>query len=207
MDELEFRGALAEAEPEFGLALSPEAIDRFCAHYVLLATWNKKLNLTRVIAPAEAARFHFLESAFLSTAMSNPSDEGRRVVDIGSGAGFPGLPLACVWPDCEFVLVEPNGKRSVFLKEAIRRLGLTRVSVDVGRYDSESVRESDVLVSRALEGLDQTLPSIVLSPAQVVALYSDDDTLERARVLSGRELVVLGIPGTANRRIGILARA
>lgn len=190
--------------PDFGLTIDPEVLDRFCRHFDLLRTWNRKLNLTRVIAPADAARFHFLESAFLTTVVRGSDVSACRIVDVGSGAGFPGIPLACMWLDSEFVLVEPNEKRAVFLKEAVRRLELTKVTVEIRRYDAERVRSSDFLVSRALEGLEQLLDSIVLSPAEYIALFTTSDVLSRARGLSGRTATEVAIPGTLNRRIGVL---
>lgn len=190
--------------PDFGLTIDPEVLDRFCRHFDLLRTWNRKLNLTRVFAPAEAARFHFLESAFLTTVVRGSDVSACRIVDVGSGAGFPGIPLACMWLDSEFVLVEPNEKRAVFLKEAVRRLELTRVTVEIRRYDAERVRSSDFLVSRALEGLEQLLDPIVRSPAEYIALFTTSDVLSRARGLSRRTVTEVAIPGTSNRRIGVL---
>lgn len=204
MSDSEFQDAIASMAPDFGLTIDPEVLDRFCRHFDLLRTWNRKLNLTRVIAPADAARFHFLESAFLTTVVRGSDVSACRIVDVGSGAGFPGIPLACMWLDSEFVLVEPNEKRAVFLKEAVRRLELTKVTVEIRRYDAERVRSSDFLVSRALEGLEQLLDSIVLSPAEYIALFTTSDVLSRARGLSGRTATEVAIPGTLNRRIGVL---
>jgi len=204
VSDSEFQDAIASMAPDFGLTIDPEVLDRFCRHFDLLRTWNRKLNLTRVIAPADAARFHFLESAFLTTVVRGSDVSACRIVDVGSGAGFPGIPLACMWLDSEFVLVEPNEKRAVFLKEAVRRLELTKVTVEIRRYDAERVRSSDFLVSRALEGLEQLLDSIVLSPAEYIALFTTSDVLSRARGLSGRTATEVAIPGTLNRRIGVL---
>lgn len=200
-----FRAAILGGEGEFGLELASEQVDRFATHYELLVIWNRKLNLTRIIDPIEAARLHFLESAMLSAVLENPAKESRRVVDIGSGAGFPGLPLACVWPDCEFLLVEPSGKRAVFLKEAVRRLGLLNVTVANDRYSGALVRNSDVLVARALDGFEQLLEPIVTSAAQLIALFTDPTMLATASKLApDRELRIVEIPGSKNRRIGIL---
>ena len=200
-----FRAAILAGGRDFGLELASEQVDRFVTHFELLVSWNRKLNLTRIVDPTEAAKFHFLESAMLSTVLENPSTSSRRVVDIGSGAGFPGLPLACVWSDCEFLLIEPSGKRAVFLKEAIRRLGLLNVTVANARYSAANVRDSDVLVARALDGFEQLLESIVTSVAPVIALFTDPTMLALASKLApNRELRIVEIPGSKNRRIGIL---
>ena len=207
MAETEFRAALASEAQFFGLTLDDWTVQRFQDHFDLLVAWNRKLNLTRIVDPREAARFHFLESALLSKVMPKPEAHGARVIDIGSGAGFPGLPAACLWPDCEFVLVEPNGKRAVFLKEVIRKLGLPRVSVRIARFSADEVVETDVLVTRALEGLETTLASIVGSLAETVVLFTDPAMLGRAQELArDRVMEIVEIPGSENRRIGVLTR-
>lgn len=204
MAEAAFGETLALESARYGLVLPRRATDRFAAHFDLLVTWNRKLNLTRVIEPIEAARFHFLESAQLASVLSNPEDRTPRVLDVGSGAGFPGVPLACLWESCDFVLIEPHGKRAVFLKEVVRRLELPRVTVLNERFSSEFVRESDLLVSRALDGLDQHLDSLMTSAAAGVVLYTDPTMLVKAAALSPeRRLQVVAIPGTDTRRIGI----
>lgn len=207
MAESAFRLAIASEAPSFGLKLDSGVVDQFSSHYELLVAWNRKLNLTRIVEAGEAARFHFLESAFLSTLIASPAAKGGRVVDVGSGAGFPGLPLACVWKDCEVVLVEPSGKRAVFLKEAIRKLGLRSVKVLNERFSADLVDGSDVLVTRALDGLEKELKAIVTSRASTVALYTDPSILELAQRFSGdREATITEIPGSKNRRIGLLSR-
>lgn len=207
MAESPFRQAIAADASSFELKLDPCVVDQFSDHYDLLVAWNRKLNLTRIIEPDEAARFHFLESAFLSTLIASPVAAGGRLVDVGSGAGFPGLPLACVWKNCEVVLVEPSGKRAVFLKEAIRKLGLRSVAVLNKRFSPDLMNSSDVLVTRALDGLEKELEAIVTSGASIVALYTDPKMLELAQRLSGeREAKIFEIPGSKNRRIGLLSR-
>lgn len=189
------------------MILDDRVADQFNEHYELLVAWNRKLNLTRIVEPEEAARFHFLESAFLSTFVKSPAEEGGRLVDVGSGAGFPGLPLACVWKDCEVVLIEPSGKRTVFLKEAIRKLGLRKVSVLNQRFSADLMRGADVLVTRALDGLERELETILNCRASIVGLYTDPTILEHAKRLSGdREVTIREIPCSKNRRIGVLTR-
>lgn len=199
--------AIAAGASNFGLKLDPSVVDQFSEHYELLVAWNRKLNLTRIVEPDEAARFHFLESAYLSTLIASPAAAEGRIVDVGSGAGFPGLPLACVWKDCEVVLVEPSAKRAVFLKEAIRKLGLRSVAVLNKRFSPDLMKGSDVLVTRALDGLEKELKAIVTSSASIVVLYTDPTMLELAQRFSGeREAAIFEIPGSNNRRIGLLSR-
>jgi len=119
-------------------------------HYKLLLRWNQKMNLTRITSVQDAVRYHYCESLYLAHTLP----EGTlRIVDIGSGAGFPGIPVAIYRPDCEVHLVESHQRKAVFLSEATRDLQNTRVlavrAEDVTEiYDwmiSRAVRPDDVL--------------------------------------------------------------
>ena len=192
-----FREAVERCSPEYGLALGPDVVDRFAAHYELLVGWNRRLNLTRITAPDEAARRHFLESAFLTTLVEEPAE----LVDVGSGAGFPGLPLACVWGAARATLVEPNAKRCVFLKEAVRATGVGGVRVVEGRFAPEMVPEGALLVSRALEGFEGLLGELIGSRAGTVALFAERGLLERG--LEMREGRIVALPASDRRMVGV----
>jgi 16S rRNA (guanine527-N7)-methyltransferase len=125
------------------IELSEAQIASLERHYELLLHWNRKINLTTVTELTEAARRHYCESLFLAARLS-----AGEVVDIGSGAGFPGLPVAVVRPDCRVTLVEAHQRKAVFLREASR--GLPNVSVVANR--AESVNGTfDWLISRAVD--------------------------------------------------------
>lgn len=205
MSRLAFRSALGAAAPEFGLELEADTLDRFCAHYELLVQWNRTVNLTRITDPVEAARRHFLESAFLSRVLDGvPS----RIVDVGSGAGFPGVPVACLIPKARVTLVEPLAKRAVFLKEVVRRLDLDRVEVRNTTFSADLVDDQTLLVARALDGFRALLPSLMRSRAAVVALFSEPDLLDAAgREAPERMARMIELPGAQRRQIGIFARS
>src|ERR1700683_3079860 len=103
----------------YGIDASPRVCDQIQTYIDLLLLWNKKLSLTTHVDPSEILRFHFGESAFGLKSM--PTAKGR-LGDIGSGAGFPGLPIALLCPDLEVSLIESNGKKSAFLSEVVSRL-------------------------------------------------------------------------------------
>jgi 16S rRNA (guanine527-N7)-methyltransferase len=138
--------------------LSETQLDALCEHYQLLLAWNERLNLTRVVSAREAARIHYVESLFLGAQL--PPGE-LRIVDVGSGAGFPGIPVAILRPDFRVDLVESHQRKAVFLREAIRGLPNARVSAqraeDVSeRYDwtiSRAVNPKDVLSLRLAPNL------------------------------------------------------
>lgn len=120
------------------------------AHYQLLLRWNRKMNLTRITSVGDAVRYHYCESLYLAKRLP---EGALRIVDIGSGTGFPGIPVAIYRPDCEVHLVESHQRKAVFLSEATRKLPNVRVlagrSEDVAEtYDwmiSRAVRPDDVL--------------------------------------------------------------
>lgn len=103
----------AEFEP-YG-QLSGRQLDLLAQHYALLRRWNQKFNLTRISDLREAVQLHYCESLFLGKWL--PASK-LRIVDVGSGAGFPGIPVAVLRPDCIVDLVESNKKKAAFLREA-----------------------------------------------------------------------------------------
>jgi 16S rRNA (guanine527-N7)-methyltransferase len=141
-------------------SLSDEQLAALESHYTLLCRWNKVLNLTRVEAVEDAVERHYCES--LRVAEYLPAR--CSVVDVGSGAGFPGLVVAIARPDCSVTLVESHQRKAVFLKEAARRLGNVRVLA----VRAESVQERfDWLVSRAVS-YEDLAPAIRLAPRVVL---------------------------------------
>ncbi|HWQ52430.1 MAG TPA: 16S rRNA (guanine(527)-N(7))-methyltransferase RsmG [Bryobacteraceae bacterium] len=102
--------------------------DQVCAlerHYELLVRWNKILNLTSVRNISEAVERHYSESVFLGAHLPSGA---LNVADIGSGAGFPGVPVAVMRPDCTFTLIESHQRKAVFLREGTRDLRNVRVA-------------------------------------------------------------------------------
>ena len=132
--------------------LSDLQLDQLDRHHQLLESWNRRLNLTRIQDLTDVVRFHYCESLFLSTILPEGS---LKVCDLGSGAGFPGIPLAVLRPDVEVVLIESDQRKAVFLREATRDLGNARVLAT--RYQTCGL-EFDWTVSRAV-AVDQVLAS------------------------------------------------
>jgi 16S rRNA (guanine527-N7)-methyltransferase len=140
----EFAGALAEVFGPFG-RLSGDQVAELSRHYGLLVRWNKTVNLTSVSGLEETVVRHYCESLFLGLQLPAAS---VSVLDVGSGAGFPGIPMAILRPDCRFTLAESHQRKAVFLREATRHLA--RVRVAAGR--AEELGETfDWVVSRAVK--------------------------------------------------------
>ena len=126
------------------VGLSPAQIEALEGHYRLLQRWNKVLNLTTVDSLEEAVERHYGESFFLARHLPQ---EVVTIADIGSGAGFPGIPVAIFNPDWRVTLIESHQRKAVFLREATRGLGNVRV---IARRAEEMEERFDCAISRAV---------------------------------------------------------
>jgi len=138
-----FRALLAKEFFPYG-ALSDQQLDLAAAHYELLQQWNARMNLTRIESLEEVVRLHYCESFFLGGWFS---DESATVVDIGSGPGFPGIPVAIMRPNLEVTLLESNARKCVFLRESSRGLPNVRV---VNARAEQCKERFDWAISRAV---------------------------------------------------------
>lgn len=129
-------------------SLTARQLDLLESHYNLLARWNQRLNLTRIESLEDAVCFHYCESLFAATKL--PAGP-LKIVDVGSGAGFPGIPIAILRPESEVTLVEAHKRKSIFLAEASRNLG--NVSVVAERAEKLKM-QFDWLVSRAVNPVE-----------------------------------------------------
>jgi 16S rRNA (guanine527-N7)-methyltransferase len=141
---------------EWGLGIGGLKLDRFMEYAQMLINWNHRFNLTAITDPAEIAVFHFLDC--LSIFKACGLEDGSAVIDIGTGAGFPGIPIKIFAEETRLLLVDSVKKKTVFLKEAVGQLNLKGVEVLHIRAEElghkEGYRESfDVAVSRAVAEL------------------------------------------------------
>jgi 16S rRNA (guanine527-N7)-methyltransferase len=137
---------LAAGLSELGLALAPAQVDALLLLVAELADWNTRVNLTAITDPAEVVDKHLLDSLAVL-----PLLKGLRIADVGTGAGFPGLPLALADLDRRFTLVESTGKKAAFVRHAATVMKLPNVEVVQSR--AETWRPSqlfDSVISRAL---------------------------------------------------------
>jgi 16S rRNA (guanine527-N7)-methyltransferase len=134
---------------DFQITLNDEQVAYIQQYTRILQRWNEKLNLTAIKDPLEILHRHFCESMYAAVAV--PINSGR-LADIGSGPGFPGLPLKILRPDLQLVLVESNIKKGTFLAEVIRELGLLNARVLISRYEElgEELAPLDFVCSRAI---------------------------------------------------------
>ena len=142
----------------FGIDLSSTQADQVLAYLHLLLRWNEKINLTAIRDPEECVTRHFGESLFLAGHRQLHGD----LVDIGSGAGFPGLALKIVFPEISVTLLEPVAKKRAFLKEAARACGFSQVAVRGDRLEefasANPLQTFDFATMRAVGNLELFVP-------------------------------------------------
>jgi len=172
-------------------SLSSTQVDQLERHYELMLKWNKVINLTRIERVEEAVDRHYAESLFLGSKL--PSGF-ITVADLGSGAGFPGIPIAVLRPDARITLIESHQRKAVFLKEACR--GLANVSVESKRAE-EIGGSFDWVVSRAVSW--EEIESVAFRLAPNVG-FLGDATLDDVAVRT------IPLPWDPQRNITIVSR-
>lgn len=160
MDRSKLAGLLHDGIESMGLVVSTDTQDRMLDYVSLLHKWNKAFNLSAVREPEQMISRHLLDSLSLiplikdlmaqAVAKSGPV----QVMDVGTGPGLPGIPLALNFPDAEFVLLDSNGKKTRFVRQAVLELGINNVNVENTRIESyQSPKQLDIVVSRAFSSL------------------------------------------------------
>jgi len=153
---------------KLGLQLSPRQLEQFYIYYQELLDWNRRLNLTAITDYKSVQIKHFLDSLTVTLAWQQPiSSVDFRLIDVGTGAGLPGIPLKILWPGIRLVLLDSTAKKAVFLHHLKRKLGLDDVEIVVGRaeevaHETQYREKFDVVLSRAVASLptliELTLP-------------------------------------------------
>jgi 16S rRNA (guanine527-N7)-methyltransferase len=173
---------IRRAAAEFRVAVTDEQIRQIQQYMALLLKWNDAMNLTAIQDPLEILYRHFCESMFGASLV--PVGAGR-LADVGSGGGFPGLPLKIARPDLEIALVDSNVKKATFLAEVVRELALPRARVLVSRYEEldEEITPVDIVCSRAIGEFPQFLKWAASDriSASIVMLWIGGRDLDEAR--------------------------
>jgi 16S rRNA (guanine527-N7)-methyltransferase len=184
----EFDAGLAEMGSAIADVLDAEARDRLIAFILLLERWNRRFNLTAVRAPTAMIPRHLLDSlALLPRVTAGP------VLDLGTGAGLPGIPLAVARPELTFTLLDANGKKVRFVRQAALELGLGNIAPTQGRIETYRPEEKFVtIVSRAVAPSDflwRCARPLLADCGRLLAMKGrrpPDDELERLSALQGR---------------------
>ena len=196
-------GLLDVGAKQLGIELGAFQIDQFHLYYREMLAWNPRANLTRVTGPEEVQTRHFVDSLSIVSGLPDGAlSPGVSLVDVGSGAGLPGIPLKIAYPGTALVLLEANGKKAAFLESLVNVLELNDVRVVRGRAEDaghrEDLREAfDVVVSRAVAPLE-VLVELTLPFCRVggvtIAQKGADPGGELARARSAISLLGGGDP-------------
>jgi 16S rRNA (guanine527-N7)-methyltransferase len=182
-----------------GTQFSDDMIDRFQKFCAILQKWNEKINLTSEKDSLSILGKHIFDSLQYLRWL----DPSHKILDIGSGAGFPGIPIKIIHPDLDLTLLESQRKRCSFLREAIRSLKLEKIEVAEGRAESFSNQETfsekfDRVIFRGFSSLDNCLTvglpflktggKIILKKSADEMPDSTDETLQNARIIESKEV-------------------
>lgn len=168
MEFEEFKNVFCEKAKIVEININEEQIKKFYLYMKMILEWNEKINLTAIVDPKEIIIKHFIDSIVIAKYIK----EGSSVIDIGTGAGFPGIPLKIIRPDIEIVLLDSLNKRIKFLDEVILKLKLEKVKTLHGRIEeigkNKEYREKfDYSTSRAVANLavlsEYMLPMVKVS--------------------------------------------
>ena len=147
---------LRDSLDKLKIQYNDEQIEQFRSYYELLTEWNKKINLTAITGYEDVVRKHFIDSILICSLLDLNKD--IRIIDVGTGAGFPGIPIKILNPDCRIVLLDSLNKRVRFLETVVDELGLDNVECIHGRAEDVSREKKyrasfDLSVSRAVANL------------------------------------------------------
>jgi len=182
--EHELREFMISSAQELGLTISESHAEQFVRYLTHLITWNKTINLTAIIDSKEIITKHFVDS--LTALVSTNFRQDSIVLDVGSGGGFPGIPLKIVRSDIQLTLVEPVQKKCSFLNSVIGLLQLRGVSTFAGtieQYAKQALTQSiDAVVVRALkfDDVQKHIPALLTEKGKVV--------LYRTSVIENKEI-------------------
>jgi 16S rRNA (guanine527-N7)-methyltransferase len=194
---------ISEGTRELGIALSADQEAKLVAHLDLVDEWGERMNLTAIREREQQLTKHVLDSLSVL-----PYLRGERIADVGSGAGFPGIPLAIVLPALHFALIESTGKKCRFLEHVRDALGLANVEVVQSRAEAHkpAVRY-DTVIARAvgpIGDLVRNAGALVAGNGRLLAMKGRFPEDELTKKLNGWKVVAvhkLAVPGLAEERL------
>jgi 16S rRNA (guanine527-N7)-methyltransferase len=202
---------LKEGLSELGLIPAEEQINAFITYLSELKRWNKAYNLTGIKKDEDIVIKHFLDSLLYLKAMP---DGELRIADVGSGAGFPGIPIKIVRPEIQMYLIEPTGKKGAFLRHVIRQLDLKKTEVIEKTIEEVNLNQElalpvDIAVTRALFDIKEFIKrsSHIVKKGGIIILNKGPKVTEELNMLKDvkHEILTVKLPlSDINRHIVIV---
>jgi 16S rRNA (guanine527-N7)-methyltransferase len=206
---LNLRQRLQQGLIALDLPLSDLQVDRLLDYLLLLGKWNKSYNLTAITDPEKMLCYHLLDSLSIYNAVKPAS----LALDVGTGAGLPGVPLAIAMPDMKWTLLDSNGKKTRFLQQALAHCNINNAAVVKSRVEDYHAAEPfDIIVSRAyasLSGFVESVKHLSQPETRLLTMKTSLDSTE-AGALDGTKYLIeeieLQIPGINSKRSLVMAR-
>ena len=209
---METRQLLKSGLAELGLPSSDAQINAFMTYLSELKKWNRAYNLTGLVKDEDIIIKHFLDSLLYLKAIPQGA---VHIADIGTGAGFPGIPIMIVRPETEMYLIEPSGKKAVFLRHIIWQLQLKKIEVIEKRIEELKVSQGlpfavDIAVTRALFDVSDFVrkASPIVKPGGILILNKGPKAIEEITKLKNisYELMTVGLPLSEIKRNLVIIR-
>jgi 16S rRNA (guanine527-N7)-methyltransferase len=188
--------------------LSEDQLLSISTYIDVLLKWNAHMNLTSVRDPEQIVERHFGEALFAARNLVSPTST-VSVADVGSGAGFPGIPIKLYAPQVHLTLIESHGKKAIFLREVFRALRFTNIDVFAGRAEDWG-KTADLVTLRAVEKFEHVLPVAagLVSPGGTLALLIGSKQAPQAeQLVPGQWMPELVIPESRERVLKVLKSA
>jgi 16S rRNA (guanine527-N7)-methyltransferase len=184
---------------ELNLSLEPPAITSLLAFIALIEKWNKAYNLTAIRKKEEMVGLHLLDSLAIL-----PYLHGNRIIDIGTGAGLPGIPLAICCPEREFTLLDCNAKKTRFVQQAVLELKLKNVTVCHQRVeDYQPIEGFSSILTRAFASLPDIIAltaHLLAADGVLLAMKGQQAEAEAAQTATKTTIIPINVPGIAVER-------
>lgn len=201
VSDRQLQAALKKGIDSLGLELSDDQIEQLIAYLNLLIKWNKAYNLTAVRDPLEMVNRHLVDSLSIV-----PYVEGKRIIDVGSGPGLPGIPLAICYPDLQVTTLDSNGKKTRFQLQVKAELSLKNLTVINDRVENCDFEPFDQVISRAFASLEDMISwthQLCHEEGVFLAMKGLYPEEELSALPEGYELKIchrLNVPGTEGER-------
>ncbi|MEY3807237.1 MAG: hypothetical protein RI893_213 [Pseudomonadota bacterium] len=177
------------------LTVTDEQLEQLLAFIKLIEKWNKAYNLTAIRNREEMVKLHILDSLAIL-----PHLEGKRIIDIGTGAGLPGIPLAICLPDISFTLLDSNAKKTRFVQQVVLELKLKNVDIFHSRVENHQPKQGyDAVLVRAFASLSEIIKltsHLLVKGGVLLAMKGQNLEQELAEITAKSAVISVSVPGT-----------